>query len=140
MHILLIHATANVEMGPVAKEHERVRRHGFQERFTKCLASIKITFGELLHYCRFVWMKAKFFVKDSSHVRFEIPRAAACLRAERLGEDTNDCLSASMFSVVLMLFAGPLCFFPRYHDPKCVYQKNPQVTVPHPVHTIARIV
>ena len=34
--------------------------------FTSCLPSVKITFSELLYYCHFVWMKAKFFVKDSS--------------------------------------------------------------------------
>ena len=53
-HVLLIHATGNVEMGLVAKDHERVRRYVFQERFTNCLASVKITFSELLHYCHFV--------------------------------------------------------------------------------------
>ena len=49
-YVLLIHATGNVEMGLVAKEHERVRRHAFQERFTNCLVSVKITFSEMLHY------------------------------------------------------------------------------------------
>ena len=66
-HVLLIHATGNVEMGLVAKKHKRGRRHDLQERFTSCLASVKITFSDLLHYCHFVWMKTKFFVKDSSH-------------------------------------------------------------------------
>ena len=66
-HVLLFHATGNVEMGLVAQEHERGRRHVFQERFTSCLASVKITFSEPLHYCHFAWMKAKFFVKNSSH-------------------------------------------------------------------------
>ena len=66
-HVLLIHATGNVEMGLVTKEHERVRTHVFQEQFTSCLTSVKIMFSELSHYCHFVWMKAKFFVKDSSH-------------------------------------------------------------------------
>ena len=46
-HVLLIHATGNVEMGLVAKEYERVREYVFQERFISCLASVKITFSEL---------------------------------------------------------------------------------------------
>ena len=114
-HVLFIHATGNVEMGLVGKEHGYVRRQVFQERFTSCLASVKVTFSELLHYCHFVWMKAKFFVKDSSHLLSEIPKETACLLAERLGERTNDCLTASMFSGVLTLFTGPLCFSLHYH-------------------------
>ena len=42
-HDLLTHAIGNVEMGLVAKEHERVRRQAFRERLTSCLASVKIT-------------------------------------------------------------------------------------------------
>ena len=53
-HVLLIHATGNVEMGLVAGKHEHVKRQVFQERFTSCLASVKITFSELLQYCHFV--------------------------------------------------------------------------------------
>ena len=40
-YVLLIHATGNVEMGLVAKEHERVRGQGFQERFTSYWRALK---------------------------------------------------------------------------------------------------
>ena len=69
-NVLLIHATGNVEMGLVAKEHERVRRQDFQERFTSCLASVKITFSELLHYYHFVWI-IPFSTTIESHVTIE---------------------------------------------------------------------
>ena len=87
-HVLLIYATGNVKMGLVAKEHEHVRGQVFQERFTRCLASVKITFSELLHYCHFVWMKAKFFVKDSSHRAVRIPQGS-CMFASRTSRRTH---------------------------------------------------
>ena len=107
-HVLLIHTTGNVEIGLVAKEHERARRQVFQEQFTSCLASVKITFSELLHYCHFVWMKAKFFVKDSSHSAVRNPQVS-CMFASRTS-GRSDVLCRSV-----------VFFFHITTDPKCVY-------------------
>ena len=99
-HVFLIHATGNVEMDLVAKEHERVRAQVFQERFTSCLASIKITFSELLHYCHFVWMKAKFFVKDSSHSAVRNPQGSCVFASRTFGRSDALCRSLVFFSTI----------------------------------------
>ena len=102
-HVLLIHATGNMEMDLIDKEHECVRRPVFQERFTSCLTSVKITFGELLHHCHFVWMKAKFFVKDSSHNAVRNPQGSCMFGAERLGERSLQVPCVFFFTLPLTL-------------------------------------
>jgi hypothetical protein len=44
-------------------------------------------------------------------VRLEIPKAAECLSADRLGDFKIAALILSMFSGVLTVLEGPLCFF-----------------------------
>ena len=50
--------------------------------------ALKITFSELLHYCHFVWTKAKFFVKASSHSAVRNPQDS-CMYASRTSGQTH---------------------------------------------------
>jgi hypothetical protein len=96
----------------VTREHICVRWDIFQDGLARCLVVEPVMFPKFLNNHHFVWMELRAQCKILLILHSDIPKARACLMAERCGDVVTACLTAAIFSGVRMLRGLPddFCF------------------------------
>ena len=99
----LIYTAIQMKMCLVSAYEDGISMNGLKNVRAQLSPALPVSLNEFLRYHHFVWMKFKVLITDV----FDMPKATACLSAERLEDCKIDALKTLMFSGVRAVRGRP---------------------------------